>query len=210
MRLNCEKEIYVFINQLQSQQLGINQLIKQDLYIIFQDSILKGRYRCSLLNIILNIDKSIFTEILQVRKKRENPRHTWIFLIEKQQKIYQSLKNKLISKITNLLRNIQEHPFSKINYSVVSNDKVRGDLVKKKLENQKIIDFLKFLVHLTSIDDRFVQCGSNSLNLLVEMKPIQVIKVGKTLEQRKHFQQVEVLQDATLMEQNLMVQMQVE
>lgn len=32
------------------------------------------------------------------------------------------------------------------------------------------MSFLKFLVHLTAIDNRFIKCGSNSLNLLVELR----------------------------------------
>ncbi|CAD8077216.1 unnamed protein product [Paramecium primaurelia] len=33
-----------------------------------------------------------------------------------------------------------------------------------------IIKFLQFLVNLTSIDNTFIQCGSNSLHMLVQMK----------------------------------------
>ncbi|CAD8129625.1 unnamed protein product [Paramecium sonneborni] len=42
--------------------------------------------------------------------------------------------------------------------------------MKKIQENNKIISFLKFLIHLTAIDSRFIVCGQKSLYLLVEMK----------------------------------------
>ncbi|CAK79904.1 unnamed protein product (macronuclear) [Paramecium tetraurelia] len=75
-----------------------------------------------------------------------------------------------IKNITNILQQIVQHNFNKINYSAnVSKENI--DILIKKVSNQEnIINFFRFLIKLTSLDDRFIQSGSNSLHLLVEMK----------------------------------------
>ncbi|CAD8213828.1 unnamed protein product [Paramecium octaurelia] len=73
--------------------------------------------------------------------------------------------------ITDVIKNIGEIDFNKKNYSLEMSECFRKDLINKiSQENKYIIQFLKFLVQLTAIDERFIQCGSNSLYLLVEMK----------------------------------------
>ncbi|CAD8214927.1 unnamed protein product [Paramecium octaurelia] len=75
-----------------------------------------------------------------------------------------------ITFITKVIKNIKENDFSKTNYSKEEFKVIRQNLILKISKEEKTIEFLKFLIHLTSIDDKFIQCGSNSFNLLVEMK----------------------------------------
>ncbi|CAD8120171.1 unnamed protein product [Paramecium sonneborni] len=81
----------------------------------------------------------------------------------------QDIKQK-IKNIMNALRNILDHPFSQINYSEESYEEERFNLIKKISGNKMIVNFLKCLVQLTNIDEKFIQCGSNGLNLLAQMK----------------------------------------
>ncbi|CAD8196067.1 unnamed protein product [Paramecium octaurelia] len=77
---------------------------------------------------------------------------------------------KNIKKIISVLQKIDKHDFNKINY-FANFDKENKDILITKISNQaKIINFFRFLVNLTRIDYRFIQSGSNSLHLLVEMK----------------------------------------
>ncbi|CAD8189812.1 unnamed protein product [Paramecium pentaurelia] len=69
-----------------------------------------------------------------------------------------------------LLQQVSEHDFNKNDYSSDNYIVIRQTLIKKISKNQKIIKLLQFLVLLTTIDQKFIQCGSNSLSLLVEMK----------------------------------------
>ncbi|CAD8208998.1 unnamed protein product [Paramecium pentaurelia] len=66
--------------------------------------------------------------------------------------------------------NIQDHKFNKYDYSQETNEKERLDLINRMKNNKGIIDFIRFLVLLTSIDGKFIQSGSNGLNLCVGMK----------------------------------------
>ncbi|CAK91786.1 unnamed protein product (macronuclear) [Paramecium tetraurelia] len=98
--------------------------------------------------------------------------------------IDRSFLNKIIiliknNKITNFLEFISEQnidksyetDFYKKNYSTEVYEQIRNDLIKQISQDDKeIIEFLKFLIQLTAIDEKYIQCGSNSLNLLVEMK----------------------------------------
>ncbi|CAD8171792.1 unnamed protein product [Paramecium octaurelia] len=71
---------------------------------------------------------------------------------------------------TNILLKLTKCDFFLNNYSYPIYQEIRNALIVKISKEQKIIKFLIFLVHLTSIDDRFIQCGSNSLYLLVQLK----------------------------------------
>ncbi|CAD8185070.1 unnamed protein product [Paramecium octaurelia] len=75
-----------------------------------------------------------------------------------------------IKLVTNVLKNISEIDFNKKNYSIEEYKEIRKKLIKKIANRNQIFQFFKFLVQLTAIDEKFIQCGSNSLNLLVEMK----------------------------------------
>ncbi|CAD8167827.1 unnamed protein product [Paramecium pentaurelia] len=77
---------------------------------------------------------------------------------------------KQVKIITNVLKNIQDHQFSKDDYSSETFEKARQDLLKRLKDNKEVIDFIKFIVLLTSLDVKFIQGGSNGLSLLVQMK----------------------------------------
>ncbi|CAD8213446.1 unnamed protein product [Paramecium octaurelia] len=72
--------------------------------------------------------------------------------------------------LINTLKNISEIDFNQKNYSTEDYSQIRKDLIQKIANDGKIIQFLKFLVNLTAIDEKLIQCGSNSLNLLAQMK----------------------------------------
>ncbi|CAD8214568.1 unnamed protein product [Paramecium octaurelia] len=72
--------------------------------------------------------------------------------------------------ITSMIKNVSEIEFNKKNYSTENHDQMRKGLKKQISYDQQMIEFVKFLVRLTAIDERFIQSGSNALNLLVEMK----------------------------------------
>ncbi|CAD8081408.1 unnamed protein product [Paramecium primaurelia] len=75
-----------------------------------------------------------------------------------------------INKIISAIRNIQVHEFNQNDYSTEIHFITKKNLIQKISQDQIIIEFLKFLVHLTAIDNSFIQCGSNSLHILVDMK----------------------------------------
>ncbi|CAD8214687.1 unnamed protein product [Paramecium octaurelia] len=88
-----------------------------------------------------------------------------------QQKQFEKLNDarKDIYLITRLMKQILCHDFNNINYFTEINIYVKQALINKIGKNENIVEFLKYLVHLTSIDNNFIQTGSNSLHLLVEM-----------------------------------------
>lgn len=61
-----------------------------------------------------------------------------------------------IKKITKALGNINEHHFNNHDYSTEIYLKTRQNLIKKIKEDSRIIEQLKFLVHLTSLDNKFI------------------------------------------------------
>ncbi|CAK79896.1 unnamed protein product (macronuclear) [Paramecium tetraurelia] len=73
-------------------------------------------------------------------------------------------------KITTILRIIKQHDLSSVNYSTQSHRETRKFLIQKIQKEETIIQFLQFIVHLTALDDGFIQSGSNCINFLVEMK----------------------------------------
>ncbi|CAD8187660.1 unnamed protein product [Paramecium octaurelia] len=75
-----------------------------------------------------------------------------------------------IKKITNFLNKIKDHDFNRENYAADGYKEITQVLIKKISQEKKIIELLKFLVHLTAFDQMYIQCGSNSLYLLIQMK----------------------------------------
>ncbi|CAD8138691.1 unnamed protein product [Paramecium octaurelia] len=75
-----------------------------------------------------------------------------------------------MKRITDVLNNIKDHDFNRENYSLEEYKEVKKDLIIKISSDKKIIEFIKFLVLLTAYDENYIQCGSNSLHLLVQMK----------------------------------------
>ncbi|CAD8099421.1 unnamed protein product [Paramecium sonneborni] len=139
--------------------------IKEDLYEIMAS--------------IKDIDSSTFKVVLQILRKKKISDILEFFQKKDNHMFQESFTNNIenqmevenkIVRIANILRNIQNHSFSKNDFSSQIYEKERLNLIKKISGNQNIIDFLKFLVQLTTIDQKFIQCGSNGLNLLVQMK----------------------------------------
>ncbi|CAD8131133.1 unnamed protein product [Paramecium sonneborni] len=124
------------------------------------------------------------------------------------QKISDLKKN--IKRITNVLKNIQDHPISKIDYSTEAYEKSKQDLINKISGNKKIINFQTFLVHITSVDEKFIQCGSNGLNLLVGMRENLTTQFLKTSRSKILLQQTLILQNAIRMDRNSIMQTLVE
>ncbi|CAD8156201.1 unnamed protein product [Paramecium octaurelia] len=77
---------------------------------------------------------------------------------------------KNIKIITDVLKKVMDHDFNTQNYSMDDYEEFKMDLTTQITLNKKIIEFLKFLVHLTAFDETYIWCGSNSLHLLVQMK----------------------------------------
>ncbi|CAD8191712.1 unnamed protein product [Paramecium pentaurelia] len=72
--------------------------------------------------------------------------------------------------IRDVLKKIKDHDFNKLDYSNEEYKESVKDLIIGIKYDIKIIKFLQFLVNLTSIDNTLIECGSNSLHILVQMK----------------------------------------
>ncbi|CAK77043.1 unnamed protein product (macronuclear) [Paramecium tetraurelia] len=136
----------------------------------------------------INSNDEIFNVILQSIKKQDKTPLDYCFFnsikkkfkeeinfynhdlteIQKQTKLKN--KNNDIQIIAHVIKNIRELEFYKMNYSLQDFQETRKILIQQIENDEKIMKFLIFLVKLTSFDEKFIQCGSNSLNLLVEMK----------------------------------------
>ncbi|CAD8045129.1 unnamed protein product [Paramecium primaurelia] len=79
------------------------------------------------------------------------------------------VRNDIIS-ITEVLRKLKDHEFNKKDCSSEENEASKLILINSFKDNKQIIEFLKFLVHLTSLDGTLIYSGSNSFNLLIQMK----------------------------------------
>ncbi|CAD8117467.1 unnamed protein product [Paramecium primaurelia] len=121
---------------------------------------------------IQDIDGSIFNMIIEIMRKEKISDLLEFLSKTDNLKFHQSKINNQdkIFDITNNLRNIQDHHFSKNDYSQEIQQEERQALTNRIAQNRGIIEFLKFLVHLTAFDSKFIQSGSNALNLLVGMK----------------------------------------
>ncbi|CAD8082017.1 unnamed protein product [Paramecium sonneborni] len=136
---------------------------------------------------ILKVDEEIFTQIIDILRKENIPDIIEHFSKEINQKYLRSsiikLKNvsnenevnKLedigndIKVILNTLKKIKDNDINLQNFSSEQYLEFKKVIMSKIKENQKLRSFLKFLVHLTSVDKQFIVCGSNSLHLLVEI-----------------------------------------
>ncbi|CAD8086600.1 unnamed protein product [Paramecium primaurelia] len=110
---------------------------------------------------------SIYKKLLDILKKDEIK--DWVAYLQSFK--YQDQKEKeQIKRIINILKNLKDHEFNLKDYSSEAFEEIKKDLIKKLQDDKSIMDLLKFLVQFTSIDDQFIQCGSNSLHILVIMK----------------------------------------
>ncbi|CAD8116432.1 unnamed protein product [Paramecium primaurelia] len=158
------KDIIASINKL-SQQEDLVQNQKEDLF--------------GSLASLKNIDAKFFIVIIEMLKK-EKPSDILYFLskLDIQKLLNQYLdksynvngvKNN-IQHIVTVIKNIYDHDFNKKDYSTQKFRQTKQRLIGKIKKEANIIGFLKILVNLTSIDENLIQCGSNSLHLLVQMK----------------------------------------
>ncbi|CAD8118035.1 unnamed protein product [Paramecium primaurelia] len=105
-------------------------------------------------------------------------------LRDKQQKW--SVGRKDLEQISNVLRKLKDHEFNYKDFSSELNEESTLSLIQSIKDNRRMIEFLKFLVQLTPINDYLTQCGSNSLHVLVKMKVdvrnknFEKIKIEKT------------------------------
>ncbi|CAD8181903.1 unnamed protein product [Paramecium octaurelia] len=113
------------------------------------------------------IDEQFLKRIIEkIRKAKITDCIEFLSNLSKKSNINQSQRNFII----NIIKNISEICFNKKNYSSENYQEIKKDLIKQIAGEEKIVQFLKFLVQLTAFDEKFIQSGSNSLNLLVEMK----------------------------------------
>ncbi|CAD8072777.1 unnamed protein product [Paramecium sonneborni] len=148
-------------------------LIAADLYEIFEK--------------LRNIDVRIFSSILekyQFKNKnftlelnvKEMTDQHYLKIYSMQNLIFYQKQLKLnaieenVKKTISILQIFQRHEFNKIDFSIKAYEESRKFLMQKISTDENIIQFLKFIVHLTALEESLIQSGSNSLNLLVEMK----------------------------------------
>ncbi|CAD8161392.1 unnamed protein product [Paramecium octaurelia] len=105
-------------------------------------------------------------KIKSLQKQKDKNQKIYLYLV----KIRLSRDRRTLREQMEILKKIRDHEFNKQNYSIDDYDESKKKLIIKISWDKKIIEFLKFLVHLTALDERYTQCGSNSLNLLVQMK----------------------------------------
>ncbi|CAD8198450.1 unnamed protein product [Paramecium pentaurelia] len=108
------------------------------------------------------------SKFLQTTAKEYCENHTQfenILMFDRQKQIEKKIKS-----IADLIKIVQEHDFNKNDYSTEIYAETRQYLIQKISQEVRIIEFLKFLVHLTKIDENIINSGSNALNILVEMK----------------------------------------
>ncbi|CAD8172798.1 unnamed protein product [Paramecium octaurelia] len=110
----------------------------------------------------------VFLPILINILKKERIKDCLEFLSQDQNKMEREKKN--IKIITGVLKKVKDHDFNTQNYSMDDYKEFKKDLITEISLNKKIIEFLKFLVQLTALDETYIWCGSNSLHLLVLMK----------------------------------------
>ncbi|CAK84536.1 unnamed protein product, partial (macronuclear) [Paramecium tetraurelia] len=131
-----------------------------------------------------DIDEQIFTEITKMLRKEKKTNCIEFLQAGCDKKylqqscfqdelsspqLFKNLNNKFMY-IANSLKNILQTDLNKKNYYYKTGKEQRYGLITKISKEKNLLQFLKFLVELTSLDYQFVQCGSNSLSLLVEME----------------------------------------
>ncbi|CAK73532.1 unnamed protein product, partial (macronuclear) [Paramecium tetraurelia] len=118
-----------------------------------------------------NLNTQIFSRILQILVKEKTQSVNTIKCIESwmQQSKCGTFKT-IMQQTLNILQIIRRHELNKIDYSTIIYKETRKYMISKIQKKEQIIEFLKFLVYLTAFDTSYIICGSNSLNLLVEMQ----------------------------------------
>ncbi|CAD8172182.1 unnamed protein product [Paramecium pentaurelia] len=100
----------------------------------------------------LNVDETIYKKILEILRREKVSDILEFFSKTNKQNFYESLINKQeklkdikkqIKKITNVLKNIQDHKLSKDDYSSETQENQRSDLIKSVKNNKGIIEFIK-------------------------------------------------------------------
>ncbi|CAD8123466.1 unnamed protein product [Paramecium sonneborni] len=86
-------------------------------------------------------------------------------------------KNKM-KIVVKILKQLKDHDIKNKNYCEDLYEEFRKDLMKKIQKIDKIVELLKFLMQLTALDEQFIQCGSNALYLLVQMKNQNTSLIG--------------------------------
>ncbi|CAD8208456.1 unnamed protein product [Paramecium pentaurelia] len=99
----------------------------------------------------------------QILQQAEN-----ITQVDKQQKL--AVIGNEMKQITDVLKKIKDHDFNYQDFSSFENEESTLSLIQSIKDNRRIIEFLLFLVQITSIDKTLIQCGSNSLHILVKTK----------------------------------------
>ncbi|CAD8117753.1 unnamed protein product [Paramecium sonneborni] len=117
-----------------------------------------------------DIDSKAFIAIIEMLRNQKSLDILEFLSKQEYQQHLAQLGQYNVNKIRNAIINISQHIFNKNDYSHETYQQIRQQLHSNISKEEKIVDFLKFLVHLTAIDRQFIQSGSNSLNLLVEMK----------------------------------------
>ncbi|CAD8083708.1 unnamed protein product [Paramecium primaurelia] len=148
-------------------------LIAADLYeILLQSKEFDARIYSTILEIQFsqNQNESLGCYIKQITEKHFLKIFFVKNLISYQKQQEKNAIEEKVKKTIELVYKLRNHDFNIINYSTKTYEESRKFLIQKIYKDQNIIQFLKFIVHLTSIDEGLIQGGSNSLNILVEMK----------------------------------------
>ncbi|CAD8215271.1 unnamed protein product [Paramecium octaurelia] len=125
------------------------------------------------------VDEAIFPNLIKIFKRQKiqdcleflsQDQNQWQVEKERQDEQMVEVGKYNIKTITDVLKKLQDHKFNQQNYSRENYKEIKKDLIIKISLDKKITKFIKFLVHLTAFDERYIQCGSNSLHLLVQMK----------------------------------------
>ncbi|CAD8116785.1 unnamed protein product [Paramecium primaurelia] len=168
-----EQETYVFSQKMKKEMKKIQTSIK-----IQQVQEWKENLNEILAN-MKDINESIFSVIIEMLKNQKISDCLGYLQQNAIPKFYEQQINQAqnsnggknnIKFFANIIKNIHEDGFNYIDYSTEDYKQTREVIIKTISKNKKIIQFLIFLVNLTAIDKRFIQSGSNSLTLLVQMK----------------------------------------
>ncbi|CAD8104398.1 unnamed protein product [Paramecium primaurelia] len=128
------------------------QVVVQEEHEVFERQEDLGQILANANQIIIDDDdsSSIFKKLLDMLKK-EQIKDCVAYL---QSFKYQEQKEKeQMKKIIHILKNIKDHEFNQKDYSSEAFEEIKKDLIKKLQGNKSMIELLKFLVMLTSIDD---------------------------------------------------------
>ncbi|CAD8111491.1 unnamed protein product [Paramecium primaurelia] len=138
---------------------------------------------------VKDVDIKIFGVILEILRKEKgkdcigflsdigNQKQLELQILEQVRNITQadteqklSLVREDMKQMTEVLKKLKDHDFNNQDFSSEENEDFTLILINFIQDNRRIIEFLQFLVHLTSIDETFIQCGSNAFHLLVQVQ----------------------------------------